>query len=77
MKNENVVQFSGITKLDLPAEHVLRQALEAGLTDVVIVGYTEDGEEYFASSVADGGSTLWMIERCKMALLSIPDEMAD
>ena len=28
-----------------------------------------DGEEYFASSIADGGTVLWLIERMKLQLL--------
>lgn len=77
MNNENVVQFNGITKLDLPAERIIAAAANAGLTDVVIIGYTESGDEYFAGSVADGGAVLWMLERAKMALLRIPDEFGE
>ena len=33
------------------------------------MGYTETGEEYFASSIADGGDVLWLMERMKAALL--------
>ena len=66
-----------ITKLDVPAERILKGALEAGLRDVVVCGYTEDGDEYFASSVADGGTTLWLMERCKGKLLGMPDTLTE
>ena len=66
----NVVEWGGATRLDIPAEKVLRKALEKGLTDVVITGYTNEGEEYFASSMADGADCLWLLERCKRALLT-------
>lgn len=73
MTESNVIYPNFITSLDLPAERVLTAALEAELTDVVIAGYDKDGDEYFASSVADGGSTLWLIERLKKMLLETPD----
>jgi hypothetical protein len=57
-----------ITKLDIPAERVLEQAL-GNLEKVVVMGYDKDGEEYFASSMADGGDVLWLIERLKQQLL--------
>ncbi len=75
MSESNVVLFNGITKLDLPAGMVLEKALAAGLTEVVIMGHTADGDEYFASSVGDGGTVLWLMERMKMALLAVPDEL--
>lgn len=68
-----VVDGDFITRLDIPAERVLRKALEADLTTVVVVGYDSDGDEYFASSAADGGDALWLIERCKKQLLEVPD----
>lgn len=70
---ENVVDFPGITKLDLPPERIIQKAAEAGLTDVVILGYDKDGEEYFVSSVADGAEVLWLLERLKLQLLRIAD----
>lgn len=67
-----VLIFNGITRLDLPADRIIEGAL-GKLRDVVIIGYDKDGEEYFASSVADGGTTLWLLERCKKKLLAVPD----
>ncbi len=72
----NVVYPHFITKLDVPAERVLQTAIDAGLTDVVLAGYDKDGNEYFASSAADGGDALWLLERCKKRLLDGP-EMED
>ena len=70
---DEVVELDMVTRLDLPAERYLRRALEADLEAVVVVGYTQDGEEYFASSIADGGEVLWLLERLKKQLLSIGD----
>lgn len=66
--------FNGITRLDLPAERVLTEALGSGMEGVVILGYTKEGEEYFASSYADGGLVLWLMERCKTKLLEVGEK---
>lgn len=67
----DVVIFDGITRLDVPAERILKAALDLGLKGVVIAGYAPDGSEYFASSYADGGDALWLVERFKKRLLEI------
>lgn len=69
----NIIRFPGITKLDMPADHVLESAL-GKLEGVVVLGYDKDGQEYFASSYADGGDMLWLLERAKKALLEMADE---
>lgn len=71
---DNVVPLSVVTSLDLPPERLLQAAIDEGLSEVVIVGFKKDGEEYFASSVADGGSVLWNLERAKLRLLRTPDD---
>lgn len=68
-----IIRFTGITKLDMPADHVLESALDK-LDGVVVLGYDKDGQEYFASSYADGGDMLWLLERAKRALLEVADE---
>ena len=70
MKQDKIVSFPGITSLDLPPDRVLREAI-GKLDGVVVMGYEkgEDGEEYFASSYADGGDVLWLLARCKKKLL--------
>lgn len=66
----DVVMFHGITKLDLPPDRMLEAAV-GELDGVVIMGYKKDGTEYFASSYADGGTCLWLLERCKKQLLDV------
>lgn len=69
-----IIPFRGITKLDMPAEHVLRGLADDGnLESVVVFGYTKDGDEFAASSIADGGTVLWLIERFKTKLLAVPE----
>lgn len=63
-----VIPFTGITSLDLTPDLVLEN-LKGKLEGFVLVGYTPEGEEFFSSTYADGGTALWLLERCKMALL--------
>jgi hypothetical protein len=70
---ENVVDFNGITTLDLDPDRVLKAAL-GKLSSVLVLGEMEDGSEYFASSMSDGPNNLWLLERAKLKLLRIVDE---
>lgn len=59
-----------VTTLDLDPNRVLEAAVSK-LKSVVIVGYDNEGDEYFASSVSDGAEVLWLLERAKHKLLQI------
>lgn len=67
-----VIQFRGITRLNLDPDTVLENN-KGKLEGLVILGYDKDGDEYFASTYADGGEVLWLLERCKKMLLEVPD----
>lgn len=77
MSDDNVVELNNITKLKIPAKRVLKAAKKAGLTDVVIIGYDADGDEYFASSEPSGPEVMWMMERAKKKLLDIAEAMTE
>lgn len=64
----NVVKFSGQTVLDTPSNTVLEEALTANVSDVIVIGRTEDGTLYFASSKSDGAEVLWLLEQAKYGL---------
>jgi hypothetical protein len=66
---KKVVFLNNTTRLNLPAQRVIDGLPE--MEDVVIMGYESTGEIYFASSVADGGSVLWLMEKCKKMLLAV------
>ena len=70
---DNVVVLDCITRLNIPPDRVLEMAINK-LEGVVLIGYDKEGREYFSSSYADGGDTLWLLERCKMNLLKIVEE---
>lgn len=63
-----VIPLGMITKLDLPVDRVLEQAKDK-MAHVVLMGWDKDGELYFASTFADGGEILWLMEKCKEALM--------
>jgi hypothetical protein len=67
-----VVNLDQVTSLDLPADRILESAI-GQLEGVIIAGYDKEGEEYFASSYADGGDALWLVERFKLKLLEDRD----
>ena len=68
----DVVRLPCITRLDLDPDMIMEEA--AGkLKTVVLLGYDKDGKEYFASSVADGGTVMWLMERVKALLLNQAD----
>lgn len=67
-----LVYFDGITRLDLPPDRILEQAM-GNMESVVVIGYDKDGDEYFASSQANGPDVLWILERMKLRLLRVSD----
>ena len=72
----NVVKFTGETLLDLNPDDILEEA-KGKLEKVMIIGYTDDGEEFMASSFADGMTAVWLLERFKHLLISIVDDDED
>lgn len=69
----NVLKFTGITFIDMPPDVILEGAL-GKLESVIVLGYANDGEEYFASSMADGADALWHLQRAAHKLICMPDE---
>jgi hypothetical protein len=69
----DVIDIGCITTLDIPPNKVLTKAV-GKLETVLIIGIDTEGNEYFASSVSDGGTCVWMIERAKHKLMMITDD---
>lgn len=70
---DNVVEFDGITRLDIPAERILQRSIDRKLADAVVVGFDSEGDFYFNSSVADAGPVIYLLELAKKKLLEIGD----
>ncbi len=73
--SDNVVRFSGATTLDSSPDMVLKEAMEAGLKAVVVIGFDADDYDYFLSSMADAGGVLWHLERAKWRLMRTCDKL--
>lgn len=75
-RTAQVLRFRGVTRHDIPVERVLDMARGEGLRCAVVIGYDSEGDEYFASSMADGADVLWLLERLKLKLLTVdPNEV--
>ena len=59
----NVAQIDVVTSLDIDPVAVLAGAHNVGLAEVVVVGFTDDGKEYFASSISDAGQSMYHLQR--------------
>ena len=57
---DNVIPLGNITRLDLPPDQILDSS-KGKMEGVVLIGWTTEGELYFASSYADGGDVLWLL----------------
>ncbi len=64
-----IIPFGGITKLDLDPDLILENN-KGQYEGLVILGWDKDGNERFVGTYADGGTVLWLLERCKQKLIS-------
>ena len=70
MSNDNVTEFTGETRLKTPVPKILAAAAGKRLEDVVVVGWTQDGEMYFASSQSNGAEVLWLLRQAEHELIA-------
>jgi hypothetical protein len=71
----DLLRFNGVSRLDIPPERVLTDALEKDLELAVVIGVDKDGQFYFASSASDGGEILWWLNRAVWKLNKVTDEL--
>lgn len=69
-----VIQFRGVTKLDLDAD-ILLENNKGAFKHLLLLGYNEDNEFIFGSTMANGGDVLWLLEVAKIQLLRIAGEI--
>lgn len=70
---DNIIPLGTVTRLDLPTDRVLDAAKGRCQRGVVVLGWDED-DFYFASSFADGGTVIWLLELAKKRLLEAGEE---
>lgn len=68
-----LIPLGGVTSLDISPDIVLENN-KGQLKSVLIIGWTHEGELLTASSQADGGEVLWLLELCKQRLMEIAKE---
>lgn len=73
MSEDNVVHWGGVTRLQSDPYQIIKRACQAEMTSIVVIGFDKNGQEFFASSDADGGAVLWLLERAKIKLLNVPE----
>ncbi len=65
----SVVPFTGDTTLPIPPERVLQGAIDAQLSQVLVLGWDKDDRLYVAMSHTDLGGLLILLEIAKADLL--------
>ena len=70
---DNFVSLNNITRLDIPVQRILDQAAENIPADghVMVIGWDNEGDLYFSSSFSDGPEAVWLLEKARLALLTI------
>lgn len=70
----DVVRLPVVTRFDIDANVVIEDATAHEFASVTIIGTLENGDEFFASSMASGPEVVWDLERAKLKLLRMVDE---
>lgn len=63
-----IIPIGNLTRLDGDPDKILKAAI-GELDGVVITGFDKDGEVWAASSYADGGTVMWLLEACKNKMM--------
>ena len=64
-----IINFSGVTRLDLEPDDILNAAVGEGLTEVIVMGWDADGDLYLASSKGRRADVNYLIDKAKQYLL--------
>jgi hypothetical protein len=66
----NLEVLNLITNQDISPDRVLLNCV-GKMKNAVVIGWDKDNDFYFASSQADGGDILWLMELAKKKLLGV------
>jgi hypothetical protein len=64
-----VIELAATTAATILPEKILNGALNAALTEVVVIGQRPDGSVYFAMSTAEVPSVNWLLDCAKRLLM--------
>ena len=73
LDKDNIVKLDCVTSLPIPPDRVLKEA-RGKLETVIVLGWDNDGEFYFAASESDGGNAIWLMEKAKKYLLEVGED---
>ena len=68
LTSNNIVRFTGNTRHDIDPDLILSNAQKV-LKDVVVIGTTLEGTQYFATSKSDAKDIMWQLEAAKFMLM--------
>lgn len=71
----NVALFTKVSPQPYDPNIMLAKAMNADLTEVVIVGFDGDGDFFFASSKASGGDCAWLLNMGLHKLMTVYEEL--
>ena len=69
----DIVPLGNLTRLDGDPDRIL-EAATGELEGVVISGFDKNGKLWAASSYADGGTVMWLLEACKTKMMMAIDD---
>lgn len=64
-----VISLETATAVEISPDRVLQGAVNANLTEVVVIGQKPDGTVYFAMSTAEVPDVNWMLDCAKRLLM--------
>jgi hypothetical protein len=72
MTEDNIVDFTGYTTLDIDPKKMLEGIVEeCNYSKVILMGLSEDdGDWHFHNSVADKATIVYVAELCKLATIA-------
>ena len=70
---DNIVDFTGLTTLDVDPDKVLNAAI-GELDSVMVLGWDKEGVIYLAANFSDVQKALWLAEKLKYVLMMVTDE---
>ena len=70
----DILQFNGITKVDVPVDDQFKLAKEWGMTKCVVIGVNGDGELCFGASTSDAALINLLLDHAKRVLLADIDD---
>lgn len=74
--NTEVVAFRAPTKHDLDPDTIL-ETNKGTFKHLMLLGYDHDGDFVFASTMADGGDAVWLLELAKIKLYKMTGDISN